>query len=409
MPLTDVAVRAAKPREKSYKLADGQGMYLEVMPNGSKYWRLKYRIDGKEKRMALGVYPAVTLLAARKARDEIKDQLRAGLDPSHEKRRVKAQRSLDRANSFEPIAREWHEQKRGAWSERHADRIMKLLERELFPVLGARPIAEITAPELLAVIRKIEARDAIELAHKAIQATSQIFRYAIATGRAERDPAPDLRGALKTRTVVHMKRVSEAELPELMQKISAYDGDFQTRLALQFMALTFVRTSELRFAEWTEIDEKKKEWKIPAEKMKMRSPHIVPLSTQALKVIAQLRELNGHSQFIFPSRSSSKKPMSENTILYALYRMGYHSRMTGHGFRGLASTILNEHNFNRDWIERQLAHSERDGVRAAYNHAEYLPERRKMMQWWGDYLSGQLDGQTEAVSSSRPTPGYPVC
>ncbi|HDR9002602.1 TPA: tyrosine-type recombinase/integrase [Burkholderia vietnamiensis] len=379
MPLTDVAVRAAKPREKSYKLADGQGMYLEIMPNGSKYWRLKYRIDGKEKRMALGVYPAVTLLAARKARDEIKDQLRAGLDPSHEKKRVKAQRSLDRENSFEPIAREWHQQKKGAWSERHADRIMKLLERELFPAIGARPIAEIMAPELLAVIRKIEARDAIELAHKTIQATSQIFRYAIATGRAERDSAPDLRGALKPRFVVHMRRVSEAELPELMRQISAYDGDFQTRLALQFMALTFVRTSELRFAEWTEIDEKK-EWRIPPEKMKMRTPHIVPLSTQALEVIAKLPELNGHSQFLFPSRSSSKKPMSENTILYALYRMGYHSRMTGHGFRGLASTILNEHSFNRDWIERQLAHSERDGVRAAYNHAEYLPERRKMMQ-----------------------------
>ncbi|XVJ95760.1 tyrosine-type recombinase/integrase (plasmid) [Burkholderia vietnamiensis] len=385
MPLTDVAVRAAKPREKSYKLADGQGMYLEIMPNGSKYWRLKYRIDGKEKRMALRVYPAVTLLAARKARDEIKDQLRAGLDPSHEKKRVKAQRSLDRENSFEPIAREWHQQKKGAWSERHADRIMKLLERELFPAIGARPIAEIMAPELLAVIRKIEARDAIELAHKTIQATSQIFRYAIATGRAERDSAPDLRGALKPRFVVHMRRVSEAELPELMRQISAYDGDFQTRLALQFMALTFVRTSELRFAEWTEIDEKK-EWRIPPEKMKMRTPHIVPLSTQALEVIAKLPELNGHNQFLFPSRSSSKKPMSENTILYALYRMGYHSRMTGHGFRGLASTILNEHSFNRDWIERQLAHSERDGVRAAYNHAEYLPERRKMMQWWSNYL-----------------------
>ncbi|HDR8992378.1 TPA: tyrosine-type recombinase/integrase, partial [Burkholderia vietnamiensis] len=395
---TDVAVRAAKPREKSYKLADGQGMYLEIMPNGSKYWRLKHRIDGKEKRMALGVYPAVTLLAARKARDEIKDQLRAGLDPSHEKKRVKAQRSLDRENSFEPIAREWHQQKKGAWRERHADRIMKLLERELFPAIGARPIAEIMAPELLAVIRKIEARDAIELAHKTIQATSQIFRYAIATGRAERDSAPDLRGALKPRFVVHMRRVSEAELPELMRQISAYDGDFQTRLALQFMALTFVRTSELRFAEWTEIDEKK-EWRIPPEKMKMRTPHIVPLSTQALEVIAKLPELNGHSQFLFPSRSSSKKPMSENTILYALYRMGYHSRMTGHGFRGLASTILNEHNFNRDWIERQLAHSERDGVRAAYNHAEYLPERRKMMQWWGDYLAGR-----STIVESEPVP-----
>jgi integrase len=389
MPLTDVAVRAAKPREKSYKLADSQGMYLEVMPNGSKYWRLKYRVDGKEKRVALGVYPAVTLLGARKARDEVKEQLRAGLDPSHEKKLVKLQRGLERANSFEPVAREWHEQRKGAWSDRHAVRIMKLLERELFPSLGARPIAQISAPELLAIIRKIESRDALELAHKAIQTTSQIFRYAIATGRAERDPAPDLRGALKTRTVVHMKRVSESELPELMKSIEAYDGDYQMRLALQLMSLTFVRTSELRFAEWAEIDEKKREWKIPAEKMKMRTPHIVPLSTQALEVIARLREVNGGGQYLFPSRSSRKKPMSENTILYALYGMGYHSRMTGHGFRGLASTVLNEHNFNRDWIEHQLAHSERDGVRAVYNHAEYLPEHRKMMQWSGEYLSGR--------------------
>ncbi len=272
---------------------------------------------------------------------------------------------------------------------------MKLLERELFPVLGARPIAEITAPELLEVIRKIEAREAIELAHKAIQATSQIFRYAIATGRAERDPAPDLRGALKTRTVVHMKRVNEAELPELMRNIDAYDGDYQTQLALKFMALTFVRTGELRFAEWTEIDEKK-EWRIPAEKMKMRTPHIVPLSKQTLDVIAKLRELSGNSQFLFPGRSNARKPINQNTIICALYRMGCHSRMTRHGFRGLASTILNEHNFNRDWIERQLAHSERDGVRAAYNHAEYLPERRKMMQWWGDFLASRS-------STSAPT------
>lgn len=261
-----------------------------------------------------------------------------------------------------------------------------MIENELLSPLGARPIRDISAPELLAVMRTIESRDALDISHRCLQTASQIFRYAIATGRADRDPAPDLRGALKTRAVVHMKRISEAELPESMGKIATYDGDLQTRLALQLLALTFVRTVELRNAEWSEIDEAKAEWRIPAEKMKMRSPHIVPLSTQALAVIKQLRELNGNWQLLFPSRTNARKPISENTVLYALYRLGYHSRMTGHGFRGLASTALNENGFNSDWIERQLAHTEQNSVRAAYNHAQYLPERRRMMQWWGDYL-----------------------
>lgn len=386
MPLTDVAVRHARPRDRAYKLADGQGMYLEVMPGGARYWRLKYRIDGKEKRVALGVYPAVSLFAARKARDAMKEMLREGLDPSHEKRRLKIEKSLERSNSFEALGRDWYSTKKESWSVRHADFIEKLLERELFPMLGPRPVKEINARELLEVVRKIESRDALDLARKALQVSGQVFRFGVATGRAERDPSPDLRGALKTRSVTHMKRISESEIPELMLRIAAYDGEPQTRLAIELLALTFVRTSELRFAEWTEIDEAKAEWRIPAEKMKMRMTHIVPLSTQALAVIKQLRELNGGWQLLFPSRSNAKKPISENTVLYALYRMGYHSRMTGHGFRGLASTVLNEHGFNSDWIERQLAHTEQDGVRAAYNHAQYLTERRKMMQWWGNYL-----------------------
>jgi integrase len=233
------------------------------------------------------------------------------------------------------------------------------------------------------VIRTVESRGAPDISHRRLQTASRIFRYAIATGRADRDPAPDLRGALKTRAVVHMKRIGEAELPELMWKIAAYDGDRQTRLALQLLTLTFVRTVELRNAGWSEIDEAKAEWRIPAAKMKMRSEHIVPLSTQALDVIRQLRELNGNGQLLFPSRTNARKPISENTVLYALYRLGYHSRMTGHGFRGLASTILNENGFNSDWIERQFAHVEQNSVRAAYNHAQYLPERRRMMQWGG--------------------------
>lgn len=364
-------------------------MYLEVMPSGAKYWRLKYRIDGKEKRAALGVYPNVSLLEARKARDSIKDSVRAGLDPTHEKRRLKLERTLDRATSFEAVAREWHDKQKVGWTEKHANRVWKMIETELLAALGARPIREISAPELLAVMRTIESRDALDISHRCLQTASQIFRYAIATGRADRDPAPDLRGALKTRAAVHMKRIGESELPELMQKIATYDGDLQTRLALQLLALTFVRTVELRNAEWSEIDEAKAEWRIPAEKMKMRSEHIVPLSTQALEVIRQLREINGNWQLLFPSRTNARKPISENTVLYALYRLGYHSRMTGHGFRGLASTILNENGFNSDWIERQLAHTDQNSVRAAYNHAQYLQERCRMMQWWGDYLTAR--------------------
>lgn len=392
MPLTDTAIRAAKPRERSYKLTDGYGMYLEVMPNGSKYWRLKYRFDGKEKRLALGVYDTVSLQDARKQREVVKDQLRNGLDPGHEKKLAKAQVSIERANSFEALAREWHLHKQSSWTERHGKRILVLLEREVFPLIGARPIKEVTAPELLAVVRKVETRNALELARKVVQTASQIFRYAIATSRAERDPAPDLRGALKPRTVQHMQRISEAELPELIRKISNYEGDLQTRMALRLMALTFVRTGELRYAEWSEIDEDRAEWRVPPEKMKMRMQHIVPLSTQAVALLKELRQLNGKWRWVFPSRSNAQKPISENTILYALYRMGYHSRMTGHGFRGLASTILNEHGFNSDWIERQLAHSERDGVRAAYNHAQYLAERRRMMQWWADFLDQKAAG-----------------
>lgn len=384
--LTDAAVRGAKPREKAYKMADGEGMYLHVAPNGAKYWRLKYRVEGKERVHAIGVYPALSLLAARKARDAIKDQLRAGLDPAHEKRRVKIETGLRRPNSFEAIAREWHEAKCQTWKSSYADGVIALLEREPFPPLGARPITEITAPELLAVLRKIEARGAFEMSKKSMQLAGQVFRFGVATGQAERDPTPDLKGALKTRKAKHMARISEADLPDLMRKIAAYDGEFQTRLALQFLALTFVRTGELRFAEWSEIDEAKAEWRIPAERMKMPSPHIVPLSTQALEVIRQLRELNGRWKWVFPSQSNTQKPISENTVLFALYRMGYHSRMTGHGFRGLASTILNENGFEGDWIERQLAHTERNDVRAAYNHAQYLPERRRVMQWWRDYL-----------------------
>ncbi|AZG13238.1 tyrosine-type recombinase/integrase [Cupriavidus pauculus] len=387
-PLTDTACRNAKynPTGSGNKLADGGGLYLELMASGAKKWRLKFRHQGKENRLTFGDYPAITLAVARERRSEAKAQLAEGADPATCRDTARREAQVRSSNVFELVANEWYETKKAGWSESHAARVRKQLDREVGPAFGSRPIAEITAPELLAAIRKIEARGALETASKTLQTCGQVFRYAIATGRAERDVAADLRGALQARPVTNLKRIPEAGLPELLEKIDAYQGDPLTRFALQLLTRTFVRTKELRFAEWAEFDLQKAEWRIPAAKMKSDVLHIVPLSTQVLVQLKALQGLTGNSRWLFPNTSKPEKPMSENTVLYALYRMGYHSRMTGHGFRGLASTILNENGFNRDWIERQLAHVERDSVRSAYNHAEYLAERRRMMQWYSDYL-----------------------
>ena len=292
------------------------------------------------------------------------------------------------ANSFEVVAREWFENRKHEWASSTADTILFRLETHIFPKLGQRPIADITAPEILAMLRVVEARGTLELARRLMQYCGQIFMYAIATGRAERNPVPDLRGALKTPVVKHYSFLQASELPHYLKKLEAYDGSLQTKLALRFLLLTFVRTIELRGAQWQEIDWEKAEWRIPAERMKMKELHIVPLSSQAIAVLRELEKLSGNRQYVFPNEHNPATFMSENTMLFALYRMGYHSRATGHGFRSTASTILNEHGFRADVIERQLAHDERNTVRAAYNHAQYLPERRKMMQWWADYLDG---------------------
>jgi integrase len=387
-PLTDTACRNAKYNASGSgnKLADGGGLYLELMPSGTKKWRLKFRHQGKENRLTFGNYPAITLAMARERRSEAKAQLADGADPAACRDTARREAQVRSSNVFGLVANEWYETKKAGWSLSHAARVRKQLDREVGPAFGARPIAEITAPELLAAVRKIEARGALETASKTLQTCGQVFRYAIATGRAERDVAADLRGALKARPVTNLTRISEAELPELLAKIDTYPGDPLTRFALQLLTRTFVRTKELRFAEWAEFDLQKAEWRIPAAKMKSDVLHIVPLSTQVIGQLKALQGLTGSRRWLFPNSSKPEKPMSENTVLYALYRMGYHSRMTGHGFRGLASTILNENGFNRDWIERQLAHVERDSVRSAYNHAEYLAERRRMMQWYSDHL-----------------------
>lgn len=401
MPLTDTAVRNAKGREKPYKLSDERGLYLLVNAAG-KYWRLDYRFAGKRKTLALGVYPDVPLSKAREKRDIARKQVADGIDPSVHRKAHRAA-AVDRAaNSFETIAREWHTKYRSTWTRGHGDRILRRLEADVFPWLGGRPIAEIMAPELLAVLRRIESRGALETAHRAHQNCSHVFRYAVATGRAERDPSADLRGALPPARPKHHASITEPKaVGELLRAIASYGGSFISKCALRLAPLVFVRPGELRNAAWKEFDFDGAEWKIPAERMKMRAPHIVPLSTQAIAVLRELHALTGAGRYVFPGARSNGRPMSENTVNAALRRLNYGSdEMTGHGFRSMASTLLNEAGWNRDAIERQLAHAERDEIRGAYNYAEYLPERRRMMQAWADFLSS-LEAGADVIPLRR--------
>lgn len=386
VPLSDAKARNAKPRTKPYKIADGEGLFLLIAPSGSKYWRLKYFFAGKEKTLALGVYPETSLADARERRAQARKALATGNDPGELKKEAKRLAVLKNANTFENVAREWIENRKHEWAPTTVKALLGRLEQYILPKLGHRPIAEIAAPEVLAMLRLIENKGALETARRVMQITGQTFMYAIATGRAERNPVPDLRGALKVPVVKHRSYLEASELPTYLKKLEAFDGTLQTKLALRLLLLTFVRSIELRGAQWPEIDWAKAEWRIPAERMKMKELHIVPLSRQAIAVLRELEKFNGDKTYVFPNHHNPSSFMSENAMLYALYRMGYHSRATGHGFRSTASTILNEHGFRADVIERQLAHSERNNVRAAYNHAQYLPERRKMMQWWANYL-----------------------
>ena len=394
MSLTDKSIRTARHSDKAVRLFDGGGLYLEFAPKGGKWWRLKYRFGGKEKRFSLGVYPHVTLKQARERRDEAKKLLANGIDPSVQRKASNAAVTERAANSFEAIAREWFASFSRKWVKGHSDKVLRRLEHNVFPYLGARPIAEITTRELLVVLRKVEGRGAIETAHRTKQNCSQVFRYAVATGRAERDPTVELRGALTPVRERHHPSITDPKaIGALLRAIVGYDGSLVTRCALRLAPLTFVRPGELRRAEWPEFDFDKAEWRIPAERMKMREQHIVPLSTQAVAVLMELQPLTGRNRYVFPGARTNGRPMSENTVNAALRRLGYASdQMTGHGFRSMASTLLNEQGWHRDAIERQLAHAERDNVRAAYNYAEHLPERRRMMQAWSDYLDTLANG-----------------
>ncbi len=386
--LTDRAIRALRPREKPYKRSDEKGLYLLIKPTGSKYWRLKYRYAGKEKVLALGVYPDVPLAEARDGRDDAKRLLKAGKDPVATRRRERRIAESDAANTFEAIAREWAGKQR--WSPAHTDRVLQSLEKDIFPELGAEPISTITAQDLLAVLRKAEKRGVTETVHRLLQRSGAVFRYGIASGYCASNPGADLRGALTAHKATSQLALSAAELPEFLRKLAAYNGRPETRIGLWLLALTFVRPGELRAAEWSEFD--LDEWRIPAERMKMGDEHVVPLSRQAVEALNELRALTGHSRYLFPNQSNHEKCMSENTLLYAMYRLGYHSRATAHAFRATASTALNEQGWRPDVIERQLAHTERNKTRAAYNRASYLQERREMMQHWADYLDGLLAG-----------------
>jgi integrase len=391
MPLTDTAVRNAKPRSKAYKISDGGGLHLLIQTNGTKLWRLAYRFAGKQKTLALGAYPTVTLLKARKGRDDARLLLADGLDPSAQKRQDKAAARLGGDSTFKALALEYLSNQRHALSPYYADQLQRRLERDVFPSLGRRPIADIDALELLEVLRKVEKRGALEQAKRIKQTCGQIFRYAVITRRAKHDPTSGLRGALKPNgRQQHHRTMPRDELPEFLRALDAYDGDPRTALALRLIVLTFVRTGELRAARWEEfegIEGREPLWRIPAERMKARFEHLVPLSRQAVVALKELRAFPGADAngFLFPS-PSREGCMSNNTMLYALYRLGWHGRATVHGFRGVASTILNEMGFNRDWIERQLAHDERDEVRGAYNSAQYLTGRRQMLQQWSDWL-----------------------
>lgn len=403
MALTDTAIRKAKPGAKPYKLTDGAGLYLEVMPNGSRYWRMRYRYGGKDTRVAFGVYPEITLAEARRNRDAARAMLRDGRDPSAERKASKARAKLSTAETFEAIGREWLESQRAKLAPSTFVKSEWMLVDNVFPWIGSLPIADIDAPTLLATLRRIEARGANETAHRTREKCGQVFRYAIATGRATRDPSADLRGALAP--IVRTSRAAitdPALMGDLLRALDGYSGQFATRCALRLAPLLFVRPGELRHAEWDEIDLDAALWRIPAGKMKMRETHLVPLAPQAVAILRELHPLTGRGRYLFPSLRTPAEPMSENTVNAALRRLGYDkATMTGHGFRAMASTRLNEMGWAPDVIERQLAHAERNKVRAAYNRAQYLAERQKMMSAWSDYLDGLRAGSANVVAFKR--------
>ena len=401
--LTELTIKQAKPAEKQYKLTDGGGMHLLVHPNGSKYWRMKYSFDDKEKTLALGVWPEVSLTEARNRRKDARKMLRDEIDPlearwerkrqRQEQKRQQEKAEQTQATTFMKVALEWMQKQGPRWTDEHCKRVRRSLEMHVFPEIGHRPITEIDAQEMLAALRGLEMQEKHEAAHRARQRCEGVFRYGIVTGQCQHNPAVDLRGALTAKTVKHLAALRPDELPEFLRRLDEYDGHPVTKLAMRFMIYTFVRTGELRHAEWREFDTRSDEptWTIPPARMKMRREHQVPLSFQAIEILEQMEQFSGPEGLVFPQQDNPHRPMSENTLLYALYRMGYHSRATTHGFRATASTILNESGkWHPDAIERQLAHAEGNKVRAAYDRSLHMGPRREMMQWWADQVDSLM-------------------
>lgn len=393
MKLNARTVDTSKAKDKAYKLSDGGGLYLLVNTNGSRYWRLKYRVAGKEKLLALGVYPDVSLADARAKRDEAKRTLAAGGDPGEVKQTEKQAKILAVSNSFEALANEWHEHKRPNWSQGYASDILEYLQKDVFPFIGKRAIAEIKAAEMLLVLRKMEQRGVLDKLKKTRQACRQIFTYAVITGRAEHNPITDLAGALKAPKQKHFPHLLTEQIGGFLRALSEYTGSKVTQNATRLLMLTGTRTIELRAAEWVEFDLDKGIWQIPAERMKMRRPHVVPLSIQAKSLLEEIHQLTGRGRYVFPGRNDAGKTMSEASINQVIKRIGYDGKATGHGFRHTMSTILHEQGYNTAWIETQLAHVDKNSIRGTYNHAQYLDGRRQMLQWYADYMDALEKGE----------------
>ncbi|REF28708.1 integrase [Xenorhabdus cabanillasii] len=386
MKLTARQVETVKPQEKDFKLSDGGGLYLLVKENGSKYWRLKYRIAGKEKLLAIGTFPLVTLAEARKKRDGAKKLIAEGIDPNQDKKQKKLAAQGEINNTFESIAREWYEQRKDRWSVGYRTDMMSAFENDVFPYIGHRPITEIKPLELMEVLSRMEKRGATEKLKKVRQRCGEVWRYAIITGRAEYNPAPDLASAFIPHKREHYPHLNVNELPEFLKSIDKHMGSQVVRHALRILILTGLRPGELRNLEWDEVNLEKRTIEISAERMKMRRPHCVPLSDQVVTLFQQLIPISGDYQYVFPSRTNYKKPISEMAMNVMMKRMGYGGRATGHGFRHTMSTILHEQGYNTAWIEIQLAHVDKNSIRGTYNHAQYLDGRREMLQWYSDYM-----------------------
>ncbi|WP_224651147.1 tyrosine-type recombinase/integrase [Pectobacterium versatile] len=397
MPLNARQIETAKPQDKEYKLTDGAGLYLLIKPNGAKYWRLKYRVAGKEKKLSIGVYPDISLAEARLKREEARKIVASGGDPSEQKQVERQAKKINIDNTFKAIALEWHEYKRPNWSKGYAEDLMEAFENDIFPDIGKRPVAEIKPLEMLTSLRKLEKRGVLDKLRKIRQACNQVFRYAIVTGRAENNPASELASALPPPKATHYPHLLPDELPDFLRALSTYSGSKVTQLATRILMLTGVRTIELRQAEWKEFDFEKGLWEVPKERMKMRRPHLVPLSAQVIDALQQLQAVTGRYNLVFPGRNDITKPMSEASINQVLKRIGYHGKATGHGFRHTMSTILHEQGYNTAWIELQLAHVDKNTIRGTYNHAQYLEQRRGMLQWYGDFVDGLEHGDVRKV------------